>query len=419
MRRNSLHPITRPVSTPLATAPWRSVAFLCIMCMVSLLSACGGGGGGGGGSEAAKSQVGFTISGTLSGLANGQTIDLSQGSDTLTLSADGTFKFGTLIPQGDGYEVKLSGAQPAWQSCSISNATGSAVSANVSNVAVSCVSVDMKATGKLNDTGINVCLSKYRNDWTIYVGCRFIDWGTDLWGNQQDGYFGRDADAKAGKLTKVGGGEAGFDFTKIGASGKVLVKQGETWSDNGTEAAGTQWDCVRDNVTQLVWEVKRNDANHLRHMSHRYSWYNETSAINGGDAGVETPLYQKYYWNTDAIPVIDSTCTGVADTKKCNTQSYVTAVNRVGLCGKTDWRLPTVDELLSLANAGTRTTAAIDEHYFPNTKETFHWSSSPDATVSANAWEVSFYADLMDHITAKNFANPVRLVRSGLVPSGQ
>ena len=40
---------------------------------------------------------------------------------------------------------------------------------------------------------------------------------------RQDGDFGRDALARAGQLTKIGGGEAGFDFTKISNSGQPFV----------------------------------------------------------------------------------------------------------------------------------------------------------------------------------------------------
>ncbi|MDR7306150.1 hypothetical protein [Rhodoferax saidenbachensis] len=69
-------------------------------------------------------------------------------------------------------------------------------------------------------------------------------------------------------------GLAGFDFTRIGHSGAVLTRQDAVWRSAGTEAEGTQWDCLRDNVSGLWWEAKTNEATagapgakHLRHVS--------------------------------------------------------------------------------------------------------------------------------------------------------
>ena len=59
------------------------------------------------------------------------------------------------------------------------------------------------------------------------------------------------------------------------------------------------------------------------------------------------------------------TCTGVGDLNKCNTQSYVAAVNEAGLCGKKDWRMPNVDELRNWAHTGLGL-PAVDGNYFPN-----------------------------------------------------
>jgi len=255
----------------------------------------------------------------------------------------------------------------------------------------------VRATGLLNDTGIDWCSENITTPgtWVNNVVCATYSWVANLWGRQQDAFFGRDAQAKAGTLQKVGSGMAGFDFTRLGSNGRPLVTQNGTWSDSGTEAAGTRWDCVRDNVTGLWWEVKSNDANHLRHKDHTYTWFNPTSTTNGGAVGTEA----------------SSTCKGVAAETKCNTQSYVTAVNAAGLCGKTDWRMPTMDELSNLAHTG-RTAPAIDTNYFPNSASDWFWSSLPDAGGTGDAWGVNFGygGDVLAH---KSRANRVRLVRSG------
>ena len=365
-------------------------------CVLCLLGACGGGGGGAGGGGS----VTYTLGGTLSGLADGQMLVLSNGNETLTRSTNGTFSFATALASGSSYEVRVSGQQPAWQTCSVSNGTGSA-NANVSNVAVTCISADSAATGLLNDTGIDWCSENITtpSTWVNNAVCSAVNWAANLWGLQQDAFFGRDAQAKEGALPKVGAGMAGFDFTKIGASGKVLTKQGEAWSDTGTEAASTQWDCVRDNVTGLVWEVKRNDPTHLRHFGHGYVWYNPDSLNNGGDPG---------FLNSNTL---SPTCTGVADLNQCNTHSYVTAVNAAGLCGKQDWRLPTLDELRGLAHMGHSLSPSIDINYFPNTSADYTWSALPMASSSDMAWSVRFF-DGGYFLLVKSEPYPVRLVRS-------
>ena len=366
---------------------------LCAVGLVSVLSACGGGG------NATPSTPTYSIGGTLSGMAQGQTIDLILGSETLRRSTNGTFTFATPVAQGVSYSVSLSGAQPAWQTCSVSSGAGTA-NTNVNNVAVSCVSADTVATGQLNDTGISWCTANITtpSSWVNGAVCSAINWVGNLWGQQQDAFFGRDAQATAGTLTKVGSGIAGFYFTRIGASGKLLTKQDATYSQTGTEADGTQWDCVRDNVTGLVWEIKRNDATHLRHMGHSYTWYNPDTATNGGGVGAQA----------------GGTCVGVANTAQCNTQSYVQAVNAVGLCGKKDWRLPTVDELHNLANTGRVTPPlSIDTNHFPNTVAIKSWSASPHAWNTNKAFFVNFNFGSDNFAAFKTNAFSLRLVRSG------
>lgn len=61
----------------------------------------------------------------------------------------------------------------------------------------------------------------------------------------QDARFGRDAAQANGQLApaKVGGGNAGFDFTALDATGAVTTTL-------GSHA------CVKDNITQLIWSTE-------------------------------------------------------------------------------------------------------------------------------------------------------------------
>jgi len=79
----------------------------------------------------------YTIGGTLTGLATGQTVVIADNTtDTLTLSANTPFTFATAIPAGSQYAVTVL-TQPTDQNCTVANGTGTA-NANVTNVAVTC-----------------------------------------------------------------------------------------------------------------------------------------------------------------------------------------------------------------------------------------------------------------------------------------
>ena len=105
-----------------------AAAWSCAM----LLAACGGSGGGGG-----TSTPQYSIGGTLSGLASGDSVVLQDnGGNNTTVSANGNISFSTQIDSGSTYAVTVL-TQPTGQTCSVMNGSGTA-SANVTNVTVDC-----------------------------------------------------------------------------------------------------------------------------------------------------------------------------------------------------------------------------------------------------------------------------------------
>jgi uncharacterized repeat protein (TIGR03803 family) len=91
----------------------------------------------------------YTISGTVSGLASGQQVTLNDnGGDALTINANGSFTFATPVVFNGSYAVTV-GTQPLAQTCSITNAIGAGVVANISNVAVNCASTTYTVSGTL------------------------------------------------------------------------------------------------------------------------------------------------------------------------------------------------------------------------------------------------------------------------------
>lgn len=222
-----------------------------------------------------------------------------------------------------------------------------------------------------NDTGITTCGDAGDNQLTCPVPSF----------PNQDGDFGRDAQARDGLLVKVGAGAGGFDFTKLNANGDRLP------------ASATSWDCVADNATGLVWEVKRDQPGHLRHVLNSYSWYDPNPATNGGDAGLANGGF----------------CSGSA----CDTHGFVQAVNAQGLCGASDWRLPTIMELHDLAYRG-RIIPVLDIDYFPYIpqQQIRFWTSSTTAADPAEAWRWDIGNGFDARVNKAN-AELARLVRGG------
>lgn len=119
-----------------------------------------------------------------------------------------------------------------------------------------------------------------------------------------------------------------------------------SYSEVAAVAGGTypRTDCVRDNVTGLVWEGKN----------------------------VAEPR------------------SGTAVLPYANIPAYVTYVNSIALCGYTNWRLPTVQELQSIVHFGVFD-PSIDTEWFPNARPAYYWSSTASVVSSSpQNWTIRF-----------------------------
>ncbi|MEO7105433.1 MAG: hypothetical protein ABIZ09_03580 [Rhodoferax sp.] len=107
-----------------------------------MLSACGGGGSSAtnpGLPPAPTPTVFFSVGGTIVGLGNTTGLTLVNGAETLPVSANATsFIFANKVAQNGAYDVKM-GSQPAGATCSMSNATGAEVVADIQTIAINCV----------------------------------------------------------------------------------------------------------------------------------------------------------------------------------------------------------------------------------------------------------------------------------------
>ena len=79
----------------------------------------------------------YTIGGTASGLSGNVVLQNNAGNN-LTVSVNGSFTFSTALNTSAAYAVTVL-TQPAGQTCSVGNGSGTVAGANVTNVVVSCV----------------------------------------------------------------------------------------------------------------------------------------------------------------------------------------------------------------------------------------------------------------------------------------
>lgn len=234
----------------------------------------------------------------------------------------------------------------------------------------------------INDTGI----SNFANNSRV-----LSNYQAEFAG--QDADFGADRQVLSGLVIKVGDGQAGFDFTRLDSSGDAV--------DNPS----FNFDCVRDNVTGLIWQTKDiDDASSIEYADQLFTWYSEDE--NGNFAG--------------DLNEASSQC-NVA-TAQCNTQAYIDQINAQGVCGFFDWRLPDVQELQSIVHYGKTSPPLVDTVFFPywggaNSQTLWYWTSQSSADgvsndIAQNAWAIDMNSGT-DGFLLKTSERRVILVRAG------
>jgi len=215
----------------------------------------------------------------------------------------------------------------------------------------------------------------------------------------------------------LAGKEKLITLVKLDSHGVALKNQFAKWQDNGSEQAGTQWDCVHDTVNQVYWEVKRNDPNHPRHKGHKYTWFDSsTVTAETTDAATKktSTVFYKLNGGSDGTEM-NTTCKGVGDPGKCNIESYAKSVNNNKLCGFDTWVVPSIDELQKFPlNYAASVLANTD--YFPELESeplasTSYWSRTPSANnpLGNYAWTFNFSTGkVIDGL--KSSGRPVRLM---------
>lgn len=209
-----------------------------------------------------------------------------------------------------------------------------------------------------------------------------------------DGFPGQDA--ASGRDVTVNNpvdGFAGFAFEYLDADGNVI---GEGSRDEATAEGAV---CVRDRTTNLTWEIKQEqhvdlitgtenisnafsegasiynvkfgeEHSYWRSVNYQYFWYSLDEANNAGVVGTQggnlpntlpissTCAYQSSELDKLNLGEGERLPQGLGDGRgvvRCNTSDYLREMQRASLCGFTDWRLPTLNEMKSVVVYETQT----------------------------------------------------------------
>jgi len=230
--------------------------------------------------------------------------------------------------------------------------------------------------GAINDTGVSLC---YNDNKELITGCNSLDF-PDQDGDNID-------NTRLNRYVKLDGNA-------------VLL-----------DDSATEWACVLDQNTNLVWQVKVSefDSDFNTRDESAYTWFNPIEHINGGNegfAGTEA--------SNDADQGSASCSSGI-----CNTTAYASRVSSAH-CGSGNWRVPSLTELLSIIDFESVDVDVNDNEivtsaaYFKFTIPSLYWTSTPVTLISDSAWCVHFGKILKNHarICKKEEKHFLRLVKT-------
>jgi len=157
---------------------------------------------------------------------------------------------------------------------------------------------------------------------------------------------------------------------------------------NGLPDNATSWVMVRDNVTGLIWEVKTAKDNiknysDLHDADNQYTWYDSNPMTNMGNPGLSGN-------GTD-------------------TEDFIHSLNHSNLSEFSDWRIPSVYELASIAHLDN-SYPAVNKNYFPHTISKFYWSKTIEISNNKTMWGAGYTSGYVNSY-AKTSSVYIRAVR--------
>jgi len=175
-----------------------------------------------------------------------------------------------------------------------------------------------------------------------------------------------------------------MSYTKLDVKGNALPSSAMSWA------------MVKDNITDLIWEVKTNlygktNSANIHDAGNTYTWYNSNPATNGGNAG----------------------------TAGTDTSVFITQLNNAIFGGYSDWRLPTIKELTYIVDYSVPYPGPTINPIFYNINGAvnvptvfYYWSSTTYPLYSGSACGINFNQG-NNYGNSKSNTCYVRAVRGG------
>lgn len=208
--------------------------------------------------------------------------------------------------------------------------------------------------------------------------------------------------------------EPGVDYIAVG-QGSFVIPNGRRSAEvkitvcgdglfEPTETFAVKWSAGGRSGT-AIGTIVNDDAGGLNGTGVAGSYGRDSDALTNDDADgragfsfAKAPSAANFRCTRDQVTGLlweGKTTSGVSDAGATYTfrelRSFVDAVNAQALCGFTDWRVPTPEELSSIVDAGKRSAPTADTDWFPNQQAASYWTAtSYQDGVGQDAWYVDF-----------------------------
>jgi hypothetical protein len=185
-----------------------AIAFILSFCLVG----CGSGGS----TSIDVSDSRFSLTATVSGLDAGKQLQLSNSSEFLTATGNGSIQFQNDLTTGSQYLITIA-SQPVGQTCTVTNGSGAVSNNNITDISVSCVTnpvatytVAFTVTGL--GAGKSLSLNDGSNTKTVTSNTNYIFGSTYLSG---DSYSVNITAQPTGQTCSLSNGSGTFSTNNI------------------------------------------------------------------------------------------------------------------------------------------------------------------------------------------------------------